>query len=106
MEGYKVKITIVKKLNVRDIYGDNPPFQIAEGSSGECDEMGNVGDEFVVLENGVCPAGFCNWAFVDLHRVYVHLRYGGNFPFTEEGVKFACCTSGRFPVLFKLERME
>ncbi len=99
----KVKITVVKKLGTRDLFGDNPPARATfEDSCPRC----KVGDAYVVPEDGSCPAGFCPWAFADLHRDITHLRFGGDYPFVQEpGTAIQCCTDGLRPVFFKLERM-
>lgn len=102
----EVKITVIKKMSTKDVYHDNVPCQIAEDYSQECPRL-NVGDEFVVPENGACPDGFCGWAFADIHVMITHLRLGGIFPFyRDEGMGIACCTDGMRPVFFKLERLE
>jgi len=100
----KVKITVVKKLNNKEIFGDNPPagFNIPP----ECDRF-EVGQEFIIDESGSCPPGFCGWAFADIQRDITHLRLGGDFPWMEErGTILSCCTDGVRPVIFKLERIE
>jgi uncharacterized repeat protein (TIGR04076 family) len=102
----KVRVTVIKKMSTKDVHGDNFPCQIAEDFSQECPRL-NVGDEFVVPENGACPDGFCGWAFADIHPVITHLRFGGTFPFGKDGgVAIACCTDGLRPVFFKVERIE
>ena len=98
-----VKITVVKKLNNKDIFGDNPPVGFT--STPECARV-ELGQEFI-SEEGKFPPGFCSWAFADIHRDITHLRLGGNFRWMkEEGTMLACCTDGVRPVIFKLERIE
>ena len=99
----KLRITVVKKVNNKDMFGDNPPlgFTIAP----ECDRL-EVGQEFI-SETGNCPPGFCSWAFADIHRDIIHLLLGGEFPWIKEkGAALSCCTDGVRPVIFKLERLE
>ena len=99
----KVKITVVKKLNSKDTFGDNPPAELI--GSPECDLL-EVGQEFI-CEGPACPPGFCHWAFADIHRDIVHLRFGGSYPWIKDkGVAVPCCTDGLMPVIFKLERIE
>jgi uncharacterized repeat protein (TIGR04076 family) len=99
----KVKITVVKKLNNKDMFGDNPPvgFTLAL----ECNRL-NVGQEFI-SDEGMCPSGFCAWAFADIQRDITHLRFGGDFPWMKKkGTILSSCTDGVRPVIFKLERIE
>ncbi|MCJ7572473.1 MAG: TIGR04076 family protein [Candidatus Thermoplasmatota archaeon] len=101
----KVKITVIKKVSTKDLWGDNPPCHLIEDWTDDCTAL-NVGDEFIVPEDGSCPDGFCGWAFSDMYRDITHLRYGGNYPWCEEGVWFPCCTDGLKNVIFKLERVD
>ncbi len=98
----KVKITVTKKMDNKDMFGDNPPVGFT--SNPVCDRL-EVGQEFI-SERG-CPEGFCAWAFADIHRDLVHLRLGGDFPWMKEkGTMLSSCTDGVRPVIFKLERIE
>jgi len=100
----KVKISVVKKLSTGDLFGDKPPVHATfEESCPRC----NVGDVWIVPEDGSCPEGFCPWAYADIHRDITHLRFGGDYPFVKEaGVAVQCCTDGLRPVFFKLERVS
>ena len=101
----KVKITVIKKMGIKDIYGVDLPCQTAENLEPEC-PLFNVGDEFVA-DGGNCPTGFCGWAFADIQRDIAHLWLGGDYPWIQnEGVAISCCTDGLRPVFFKLERIE
>jgi uncharacterized repeat protein (TIGR04076 family) len=98
-----VKITVVKKVNNRDMFGDNPPLGFS--AAPECDRL-QLGQEFI-SERGVCPQGFCSWAFADIQRDIVHLMLNGDFPWmTQKGTALSCCTDGVRPVIFKLERID
>ena len=99
----KVKITVVKKVNNKDMFGDNPPVGFT--AVPECDRV-ELGQEFI-SDEGKCPPGFCSWAFADIQRDITHLRLGGDFPWIKEkGTILSCCTDGVRPVVFKLERIE
>ena len=100
----KVRITVIKKLSARELYGDEQPcqWQIEE----ICPKF-EVGDVYIMPEDGSCPTGFCSWAFADLHRDITHLRFGGDYPMCKEsGTAVQCCTDGMRPVFFKLERVS
>jgi len=99
----QVKITVLKKLSTKEIFGDNPPL----GESMVACRQFDTGQQFVVGEDGGMPEGFCHWAWNDLYKVVTTLRYGGNFSGTEEKVAsiVRCCTDGLRPVIFELERV-
>ena len=100
----KVKITVVKKVNNKDMFGDNPPAEFT--SEPECDQL-ELGQEFIVEDLAKCPPGFCAWAFSDIYRDIVHLFLGADYPWMKErGVVLSSCTDGIRPVIFKLERVE
>ena len=102
-----VKITVIKKLSPKDVFGDNLPWPIAGDPSRKCSWL-NEGDEFIISgKTGGCPEGFCGWAFADIQRDITHLRLGGSYPWQEpEGKRICCCTDGLRPVFFKLERVS
>ena len=83
----KVKITVVKKVNNKELFGDNPPVEFS--ADAVCDKV-EVGQEFI-YEKGTCPAGFCAWAFADIQRDIIHLLFDGEFPWIKEkGVNLSC----------------
>ena len=94
---------MVKKVHNKDMFGDNPPLGFT--AVPECNKL-EVGQEFI-SEEGSCPPGLCAWAFADIQRDIIHLRFGGDFPsIKEKGTAISCCTDGIRPVIFKLERIE
>ena len=104
----KVKITVVKKLNLKDLYGDDCPVAFDENIiEPECDWF-DVGQEFVVADDPLnCPDGFCHWAFSDIYNAVAHLLFGGDYYWIKEkGVALSCCTDAFRPVIFKIERIE
>ena len=101
----KVKVTVVKKVDMRDLYGDNPPAAFEESLTPECERF-KEGQEFI-FDSLTCPPDFCNWAFADIQRDIVHIMFGGYYPWMKEkGVAISCCTDGFRPVVFRLERIE
>ncbi len=112
----KVKITVVKKSNFKDMFGDNPPVPVnQEMLLPEC-HIFQVGQEFII-DAAVepthehswehAPNGFCSWAFSDIQRDIIHVLWGGSYPwFPKAGTAIACCTDGTRPVVFKIERIE
>ena len=99
----KLKITVLKKTDTKQIFGDNPPM----GESIEACSVFEEGQEFIVGESGDMPEGFCHWAWNDLYKVITALMYGGSFPWKKEkGTSVSCCTDGMRPVIFEIRRVE
>lgn len=80
----KVKITVVKKLNNKDLYGENPPADFDESRiTPECIKF-SEGQEFVLDTPNTCPPDFCAWAYADIHRDIVHILLGGDYFFIKD----------------------
>jgi len=77
-----VKITVIKKMTVNDVYGAQAPIKLSPDFAAECPRL-SINQEFI-SEDGACPPGFCNWAFADIQRDITHLRFGGSFPWSAE----------------------
>lgn len=101
----KVKVTVVKKLNMKEMYGKKLPAKINEAMlTPQCDQF-KEGQEFI-MDLG-CPPNFCSWAYADIQRDIMHILMGGSYPWiAEEGVAIACCTDGMRPVIFRIERIN
>lgn len=96
-----VKITILKTLSSKDLFGDAPPMGVVR----EACSVFKAGQEFIV-EDGKMPEGFCTWAWNDIYGVVTALRFGANFERGERGTAISCCTDGLRPVIFELRRIE
>ena len=102
----KVKITVEKKLDTRDVFGSQMPEVSDDFQETTC-TLWEEGREFTVQEDGKMPPDFCSWAWHDIHRELSVLRFGGDFPWMRNpGMGYACCTDGLRPVVFKLERIS
>jgi uncharacterized repeat protein (TIGR04076 family) len=100
----KVRIEVLKKLDSQELFGDKPPL----GVNVQACPMFDIGQEFIVGEDGEMPEGFCHWAWNDLYKVVTALRYGVNWELGKEengAPTVHCCTDGLRPVIFKLERI-
>ena len=104
VERSKLKITVLKKTDTKQILGDNHP----DGQAIQACSMFEEGQEFIVGEGGDMPEGFCHWAWDDLYKVITTLMYGGDFPWMNKaaGTSVSCCTDGLRPVIFKIERIQ
>ena len=102
---YPLKITIIKKLSAKEIYGKPLPG-VSEEIAALCDRL-DVGQEFIVEESGAMPSGFCTWAWHDIYPAVTALRFGATFPWmTKEGLVYSCCSDGACSVFFKIERVS
>ena len=102
MSRSKVKITVLKRQDPKEIFDEYP---VAEQDWFVPCGLFSDGQEFILEENLVMPEKFCTSAW---HTIYPNVRllsFGGNLPFfDEEGVAISCCSDGMRPVIFKLER--
>ena len=105
---FKIRITVVKRLDSSDLAADFAP----EGRTwGLCSHY-QEGQVFEVQgshggSDYPCPEGFCSWAWADIQRDVTMLRFGVDMPWIRaQGVAITSCTDGRKPVVFKLERIE
>jgi uncharacterized repeat protein (TIGR04076 family) len=103
MSRNKVKITVLKRLDPKEIFDELP---VAERDWFVPCGLFQDGQEFILEEDLKMPEGFCTLAW---HSIYLNVRtigYGGNIPaFEEEGVAISCCVDGMRPVIFKIERI-
>ena len=106
-KSWNVKVTVLKKLDMRKIHGEEggEDLGVADRLEPVCPGF-EEGQEFIIDSVGY-PEGFCQAAFVDIFR-YVHgLRAGANYPWMKvPGTVVACCADGLRPVVFKLERLD
>ena len=101
----KVKITVIKKLDMRELF-DDQDVGAADGFGPVCTAF-EVGDEFIIDSAMGIPKGFCQGAFMDVSRFVSGLRFGANYPWMkEQGAVICSCFDGLRPVIFKLERMD
>jgi uncharacterized repeat protein (TIGR04076 family) len=97
-----IKITVLKKTDSKQIFGDNPPM----GQAIEACSRFIEGQEFFLGEGGGMPEGFCPWAWNDIYKVVNTLKHGGNFPWMKtKGTSISCCTDGLRPVIFDIRRI-
>jgi len=105
----RVKITVLKTLDPKVMFGDRVPINPRTGKRWEVCSKLREGQEFIVEETGggpQMPSGFCSWAWNDIFKEVVVLKFGGNITWMDEGKAIACCTDGIRPVSFELERLR
>jgi len=102
VEESNVKITVIKKLGIKELWGDSAPESSAENV---CTAF-NVGDVYI-SEGLAVPKGWgCSWAWHDIFKEVLHLGLGGEFFAKPGNIIYSCCTDGMRPVFFKIEREE
>ena len=72
----KVKITVLKRLDARDIFGENFVKELSNESAYICDQVED-GQEYIF--DGKVPEGFCPWAWHDIQREVSNIRNGGSY---------------------------
>jgi len=96
-----IKITVLKTLDPKEMFGEEFPFKEPAAVCPYFQE----GQEMIV-ENLKRPDDFnCTWAW---HDIYEHLRFlyfGGVYAPVDPNVAVTCCSDGKRPVIFKLERL-
>lgn len=104
MNTHKVRITVLKRMDPKDIFR-TPPVTPAE-PLGVCD-LFEDGQVFISEPYGRMPEGFpCGSAWNTIYGTVRALAFGGIIPWYKEGdVSINCCTDGLRPVVFKIERI-
>jgi uncharacterized repeat protein (TIGR04076 family) len=97
----KVKITVLKRTLNEDLAARYAPPGLTL-----CPRF-LEGQEYIA-EGQSPPAGFCGWAWHDIHKCYLTLLFGGGFGqwMKADNNMVACCTDGLRPVIFNLERID
>jgi uncharacterized repeat protein (TIGR04076 family) len=99
----KLKITVLKRQDPKDIFDEYP---VAKQDWFVPCGLYEDGQEFI-LDGLTMPEGFCGSAWQTIYPTVRTLAFGGNLPyFDEEGVSITCCADGMRPVIFKIERIE
>ena len=99
----KIRITVVKRLNRQEIFGDADLGCSADVLAPQCSAFED-GQEFIV---GGKPEGFCEGAWADIYRHITVLGRGGSHSWMDQPDKYlTCCTDGFRPVVFLLERLD
>jgi len=104
-EKSKVKITVVKKFDSKDVFRDQMPA-VSDDFVTTC-SLWPEGKEFLVEFDGKMPQDFCSWAWHDIHRDLCVVRFGGKFPWLmQSGLAYSSCSDGLRPVVFKIEKVK
>ena len=97
----KVKITVLRTLDPKEVFGEEFPFKEPAATCSYFEE----GQEFI-SEHVERPEGFgCTWAWHDLYKQVIFLYFGGVYYKGDPNVAITCCSDGKRPVIFKLERL-
>jgi uncharacterized repeat protein (TIGR04076 family) len=72
--------------------------------TGKCPQGFNKGDTWVIEKN-ITPANFCMSAFGTIYPTLRTMRYGGEHPWGESDVTYACCPDFHNLVIFEIKRL-
>ena len=95
------RVTVIKKAFNKDVIDKYVP---EHGASAMVCPVFEEGQTFDV--KGPFPSrpdGFCDWAWVDIHRNVAMACMGATLP---PGCAFPCCSDGLRPVTFRVEPIE
>jgi uncharacterized repeat protein (TIGR04076 family) len=73
-----VKITVMRKMNAKEVFGERVSEIVSKGHHA-CRRT-RVGQEFIVREDGLMPAGFCSYAWHDICGQVGALQWGPIIP--------------------------
>lgn len=93
------KQEFVYKITVVDKGHNKAMFQAVEKRDGAACEVFELNQEFILENFWAVPEGFCQWAWADI-RPFIQQVYFGR------EVAAGCCTDGKRPVTFKIERIK
>jgi len=98
---YDVKITVLKKLEVRDIHKE----YASEDIHSTCIKY-KEGQEYL-SKNCDKPEAFCSTSWAGVQSKVMFLALGHDYPKNKKrGTDIYCCPDGLHPVIYKLERIE
>lgn len=99
----KVKITVVKTMTTKEIFGKELTDEVKEGVN-ICQKL-KEGQEFIY--DGSIPKGFCPWAWHDIQREIYNISIGNSYPWIlKQGLGYFCCNDALRPVIFRVEKTE
>jgi len=100
----KVKITVIKKFDPKEIFG----HEIIRQSTGKPIPMCSMekGKEYFVENIYEMPDDFCPRVWYETHDIITMFFYGGDFEYPEPGVTYVPCNDGVRPVIFKIEKIS
>jgi uncharacterized repeat protein (TIGR04076 family) len=103
----KCKITVLKRMTNQDLVEAYMGEEYKQRNIVPCPHFED-GQEFIAENPGTPPEGFCNSAWMNIHKDLLAMMSGGDFtPWVNQaGTAIACCTDGFRPVVFKIERLE
>ena len=96
----KLKITVLRKH-----FNEDFAEKYCGPGATICEKF-EEGQEYVI-EGLDQPAGFCAWAWGDIHKVVLTLLKDGSFQpwMKKKNNIIACCSDGIRPVVFNIERI-
>lgn len=100
----KVKITVIKKFNPKDIFGKDIISQETGKPIPPC--YLNEGESFILTTHLEPPKGFCEKAWLDMYDLLMIFHYNGDYAYPNPGMTYTPCNDGIRPVIFKIEKLD
>ncbi len=106
----KIKITVVKGLTRREIFGDDIPEHLPDTDPDRRCRYHVAGQEYISVDHGYPePVNnnrrFCHWAFADIQKVLVFHDFENKWHKMGQP-SYTACTDGTSTVIFQIERIE
>ena len=102
----RIRITVLRREHYDKLLQSLLPKDSPERQMGRCD-LFTEGQVFETQRGCRKPDGFCDWAWSDIYRDAVSVAFGVGHPWAApRPMAITCCTDGKRPVIFKIERIE
>lgn len=99
----KARITVLRCMSNPDLAATYRKPTINKRFPVPCSVF-DEGQEFLLSTWDSPPAGFCPWAWADIHKEIMLVMSGGShIGLKDPGTAIACCTDAFKPVVFKIE---
>ena len=99
----KLKISVVKKFNPKEIFGQ----EMIRSSTGKPIPSCYLqeGQEFIVESHLKPPKDFCEQAWHDIYDTLMVYYNDGDYDYPDAGITYIPCNDGIRPVIFKIEKI-
>lgn len=100
----KVRITVIKKFNPKEIFGHDIIRQDTGKPVPPC--YLNEGQSFILTSHLEPPKGFCEKAWLDMYDLLMIFYHDGDYAYPKPGMTYTPCNDGIRPVIFQIEKLD